>query len=254
MDSTVTPVQPPVPYTPTAPAFSAGRVIGRSFSIWFANFVPFSAVTITLFLPVIVLADLAPAERGPGWNLLDLLFSSLARFVVSGALTLGVLKALRGERAPVGALFATGFRTMGSVFAVSFRVGLWLLLGTVLLVVPAFVWYCALFVAVPAAVVEPSLRSSADALERSRQLTKGNRWGILAILIVVLGVTVTIVVAATALGVLASVFPRSVLVVANATIIALASSFGACTTAVAYNDLRVSKEGVSTEDLVKIFE
>jgi len=253
LDSSVIPAPPLVLYAPTAPPFSAGRVIGRSFATWFANFVPFSAIAITLYLPDIVLSVLVPEPRGPGWDLLDLLLSSLARLVVTGALTLGVLKSLRGERAPVGALFGTGFRTMGSVFAVSFRVGLWLLLGTVLLVVPALLWYCVLFVAVPAAVVEPNLGSSADALERSRVLTRGNRWGILAILLVDLVVTVAVVVATSAFAALASVVPRSILIAASSTVIVLVSSFSACTAAVAYNDLRVSKEGVSTADLVRIF-
>jgi hypothetical protein len=37
-------------------------------------------------------------------------------------------------------------------------------------------------------------------------------------------------------------------------IVALASTLGACASAVAYHDLRLAKEGVSTAELVKVFE
>ena len=67
---------PPVPaVSMTAPVFSAGSVIGKSFSVWFANFVPFSIVTLAVYVPVFVLAALAPVDGGPGWNGMDRLFA-----------------------------------------------------------------------------------------------------------------------------------------------------------------------------------
>jgi hypothetical protein len=246
---------PPVPVAPTgAPAFSAGAVIGRSFSAWLANFVPFSIVTLVVYVPVLVLAAFMPDEAGPGWSLADRLLTGLAGLVATGALTYGVLESLRGGRVSVGVLFGTGFRQMGAVFAVSFRVGLWMILGTVLLVVPALVWYCALFVAVPAVVVEAKLSSSADALTRSRELTKGSRWGIFAVVLVVFVVTVAAVTVAGALAAFAQALPQPVPVVIATAIVALASTLGACASAVAYHDLRLAKEGVSTAELVKVFE
>lgn len=246
---------PPVPAAPpVAHAFSAGSVIGKGFSVWFANFVPFSVVTLAVYLPVLVLAALKPPEGGAGWDLADLLLSALASLVTAGALTYGVLESLRGGRVSVGALFGTGFSKMGSVFAVSFRVGLWVFLGTLLLVVPGIVWYCSLFVAIPTVVVEASLPGSADVLERSRALTKGSRWGIFAVVLVVAVVGLASFGVAGLLGALAQVLPAPVPVVLATAVVALASTFGACASAVAYHDLRLAKEGVSTADLVKVFE
>lgn len=246
---------PPVPAAaPLAPGFSAGAVIGRSFSVWLANFVPFSIVTLVVYVPVLALAAFMPDEGGPAWNIADRLLSGLAGLVVTGALTYGVLESLRGGRASAGALFGTGFRQMGTVFVVSFRVGLWMILGTLLLVVPALVWYCALFVAVPAAVVETKLPGSADALRRSRELTKGSRWGILAVVLVVAVVTIASVGVAGLLAAFVPALPQPVSVVFATAIVALASTLGACASAVAYHDLRLAKEGVSTADLVKVFE
>lgn len=247
---TTAPITAPTPVA--APAFSAGSVIGRSFSIWFRNFVPFSIVTLVVHVPVLVLAGLAPLEGGPGWNVADRLLSGLASLVVTGALTYGVIASLRGGRAGLGTLFSAGFGKMGSVFAASFRMGLWLLLGTVLLVVPAIVWYCGLYVAVPVAVVEDV--DSSDALERSRTLTKGHRWAIFAVVAVVFVVTILLASASGALVVLLEAVPHPIPVLLAATIIALVTAFGACAAAVAYHDLRVAKEGVTTEQLAKVFE
>lgn len=244
-------VPPPAPAV--ARAFSAGDVISRSFSVWFRNFVPFSIVTLAVYAPVLVLAALAPPEFEGGWNVADRILSTLASLVVTGALTYGVLESLRGGRVPVGALFGTGFRKMGMVFATSFRVGLWMLLGVILLIVPAILWYCALFVSVPAVVVEPNL-SSGEALQRSRDLTKGSRKAIFVVGLVI-GVTSLVVVGiAGVVAVFAQALPHPLPVVLAAAIIALVSSFGACASAVAYHDLRAAKEGIATEDLVKVFE
>lgn len=249
------PVPPPAQAVLPAPReFSAGGVVSRSFSVWFANFVPFSLVTLAVYVPVLVLAAAMPSEPGPGWTVLDRILSGLAQLVVTGALTYGVLESLRGGRAPVAALFATGFRKTGSVFATSFRVGLWVILGTLLLVVPGIVWYCALFVAIPAVVVERELGSSNDALQRSRELTSGHRWGILVVVVVVFIVTLLLTAAAAMFAAVAQALPEPVPVVVATAMIALASSLAACASAVAYHDLRLAKEGVATADLVKVFE
>jgi hypothetical protein len=254
----------PAPSSPSAappPAASAavavqrlsvGRVVGRTFSVWFGNFVPFAAVSLVFYLPVLILAALVPEESGPGFRILDQLLSVAAQLLVSGALTSGVLVSLGGGRSSARALLGAGVQNFGTVFATSFRVGLWLLLGTVLLVVPGMVWYCALFVAVPAAVVEKDLASSADALRRSRELTAGSRWPILAVSLVVLAATFAAVAAASALGALP--LPAAVPVVFTTAVIALTTGLSACAAAVAYHDLRAAREGVPAADLAKVFE
>src|SRR5512133_173636 len=100
---------PPAPPTPAGRPFSVGDVIGRSFSVWFANFLPFSLVTLAVNVPVLAIAALAPVDAGVGWSLFLNAVSSFADLVVVGALTYGVLQSLRGTPARLGALFATGF-------------------------------------------------------------------------------------------------------------------------------------------------
>lgn len=235
-------------------AFSVGGVVGRAFSVWFRNFAAFSLVTLVVYLPVFALTALAPANAGQGWELSNNLLSVLAGFVAEGALTYGVLQSLDGGRVGIGALFRTGFRKVGWVFLVSFAVGLWVILGTLLLVVPGIIWYCGLFAAIPAVVVEADLGVS-GALARSRSLTAGHRWGIFAVILVALVVSVAITGGGGALvALVAGALPPPIPALLVTALTALGGSFWACAPAVAYHDLRVAKEGVATADLVKVFE
>lgn len=237
---------------PATPAFSAGSVISRSFSVWLGNFVPFSLVTLAAYLPSLALAAFAPPEPGQGWNLADTVLSGLSGLVTTGALTSGVLESLRGRRARVGSLFATGFRRMGSVFLVSLGIGLRLLFGAFLFVVPAIVWYCALYVAIPAVVVETEL--GVEALDRSRQLTKGHRWAVFAVVAVTLVVGTVVAALAGLLATLLEAVPHPIPSLVATICYVLVSALDACAAAVVYHDLRAAKEGVGTADLVKVFE
>ncbi|HET7827136.1 MAG TPA: hypothetical protein VFK90_17500 [Anaeromyxobacter sp.] len=251
----VAPASPPPPaVAPAAPAFSVGSVVSRSFSAWFGNFVPFSIVALVVNVPVLALVAWVPGDSRD-WELGIRVLSGLADLVVTGALTFGVLESLRGGRVRTGELFRKGFAKMGTVFTVSFRTGMWFILGLILLVVPFVVWYCALFVAVPAAVVEEGVGSSGDALARSRALTAGHRWAIFAVALVVLVVNVVLDgIAGIVLALVGQALPIGIQSLSVASVMTVVSALGACAHAVAYHDLRVAKEGVATADLVKVFE
>jgi hypothetical protein len=243
--------------TTLAPApprpFSAGAVIGRSFATWLRNLVPFSVVTLLVNVPVFAIEALAPAGESVGIEGAARVVSGLANLVVTAALTYGVLQSLRGESVPLGRLLGTGFSKMGSVLLVSIAFGFIVFLGFVLLVVPGVVALCALYVAVPAVVVEDI--GPGEALGRSRALTKGSRWSILAVALVVGAVTFVVAAAAGALVAFgASALPRPLPALLSTAIVALLTPLGACAAAVAYHDLRVAKEGVDTAALVKVFE
>lgn len=247
---------------PSAPAasplragrpFSAGDVIGRSFSVWFGNFVPFSIVTLVVNVPVFALAVVAPAEGRSALDGLSSIVSGLANLVVTGALTYGVLQALRGSPVSVGALFGRGFSKLGSVFVVSLGFGFFVVLGFLLLFVPGVIALCALYVAIPAVVVEPV--APGEALRRSRALTSGSRWAVLAIALVVGVVTIASLGISGLVAVLGgSALPHPFPALVATAILVFASPLGACAAAVAYHDLRVAKEGVDTAELVKVFD
>ncbi len=252
MDPAV-PAAPAVPSTPAARPFSAGDVIGRSFSVWFGNLVPFSIVTLIVHVPVFLIVALAPAEGSSGADALANIVSALANLVVTGALTYGVLQALRGAPVPLGRLLGKGFAKLGSVFLVSLGLGVIVFLGILLLVVPGIIAACALYVAVPAVVVEDV--TPGEALGRSRKLTKGSRWGMFVVGLVVAVVTLVAVGVSTVVLVGgASALPHPIPALVSTLLLVFTTPLGACAAAVAYHDLRVAKEGVDTAELVKVFE
>ena len=129
-------VPPPATPVPAGRPFSAGEVIGRSFSVWFGNFAPFSIVTLIVNLPVFAIVALAPVEERSWMDALANLVSAFANLVVTGALTFGVLQTLNGAPVPLGTLLKKGFAKVGSVLLVSFGYGLIVFLGILLLLVP----------------------------------------------------------------------------------------------------------------------
>jgi hypothetical protein len=249
------------PTTTAAPAvappvnpFSAGEVIRRSFSIWFRNLGSFSLVALTIWIPAFLVAGATPPRPGLGRQLFLGVVSSLSALVATGALTFGVLQALRGTRVAFRELLATGMAKLGRVFGASFFTGVIVGLGTLLLVVPGVIAACGLYVTVPAVVVEDGIGAS-DSLSRSWELTRGHRWAIFLVGLVVMLVRMasatigTIVLLAGAVA-----LPGPVPLLAQTALTALVAPLAACTAAVAYHDLRVAKEGVDTAALVKVFE
>ena len=123
-------------------------------------------------------------------------------------------------------------------------------LAALALIVPGIMVACAFYVAVPACVIERiGPRAS---LKRSGELTRGNRWGVFGLVILVAVGTIILAGALAALGaviggaVLATIFTFVAEVVVEA--------FGAVVTAVVYHDLRVAKEGVDIDQIAGVFD
>ena len=159
-----TPRSPPGP--PPAPPFIPGEVIGVALAVWSRHALAFTAVALVVQVPALALE----LRRGPGgdaasaWGLL--FFGSFVGLVSEGAITLGVLQALRGERPRVGAMLAVGAKRLWLLFTVSFTYGISVLGGLFLLVVPGLLALAAGYLAIPAAVAEPGLGME-GALRRS---------------------------------------------------------------------------------------
>jgi len=175
-------------------------------------------------------------------------------FILAGALTFGVLQSLSGSTARFGEMVNAGFSRFWRILGVSFLMGLCVVIGLFLLLIPGLLLISALWVAVPAVVAEQVGVTSA--LSRSAQLTKGHRLTVflVALVFAAIGMGVTVIIGAigasaalsTGWGVIAIQF--SVQLAS-----AVAGSLTATGPAVGYHDLRVLKEGVSTEQLAAVF-
>lgn len=242
----------------SGPAFSAGRVISRTFSIWGRNALVFSGVALLIHLPSIALAFAGVGASGPNdpVTLLKAFLSNVLSLVTAGALTIGVLRSLAGERPGIGALLATGLAKLGWIFLISFGVGLLVGCGTLLLVVPGLIALAGCYVAVPAVVAERN--GSRDAISRSWELTRGRRWPVLgAAVVFAVGTVALAYVAGAAIGWASYAATGRVGGGALGLVEIVAVALGGiaqCAPAVAYHDLRLEKEGASTEELAAVFE
>lgn len=281
---------PPAPpgymYVPAAPVnrFGLGTALARGFGVFFSNLPSLVVLALVCFLPLLVYlavmgnpveqaADLADLERKALlFTIAVVLGSLLTQQILTAAVTYSVVESSAGRRAPIGRALLVGLRrappALGIAVLALVCVSLAMLpgillavvvpfLGVILAVVGALVAYCALFVAVPASVIE---RNGFGALGRSVALTRGFRWQILVVFLV----------SALIAGVINVIPDVAVLGQANATYVApddwslylgmtvgaqaIGSALSAVFAAVVYVGLRNTRDGVPVDDLAKVFE
>lgn len=242
--------------------FTVGRVLSTGFKIWLKNLIPFLLITVVIYSPLLIWGvltvqgelTLAKLERIVRFSQFSALLVLVLNSFVAAALTFGVVKELQGERASIGACFATGMSRFLPVLGVALLEGIAIIGGMILLIVPGIIVACMLFVATPASVIEkPGI---IGALKRSRELTQGNKVGIFGLLVVlgVLGFVLQKIVEKVLFDPLrfeATLRPYLYADLARQLIV---GSLGAVIIAVAYYFLRSSKEGTSASELARVFE
>jgi len=254
-----------------------GGVLGRGFSIWGKHVVPFTLIALVTQLPALGYAaygalmseDITDLVKDrAAWSPQTLI--GLVCFLLNtAALIHAVSQALRGRPVSVGASLKEALRRMLPVVSLVLVVALITVLFVLVLVpvamllkqlaiVPgliALLWLvCQLWVAVPALVLEGT--GPVESLQRSSALTLGYRWHVLAIVLVLFGIQIglallTAVAVITGLGSL--LIMRLALLVPQLLGLLTGGLF-ATINVVAYHDLRASKEGVSVDDIAKVFD
>jgi uncharacterized membrane protein len=230
-----------------------GDAFSRSFEIFSRHFGAFVVLALVSNVPVFLYLFALTQGVGvgnPGTAAgISGFLSMLGSLIASGAILYGVVQRLRNQSFTVASSLAVGLGAMLPILGVSIIVGVLTLLGTFLLVVPGIMVFCAYYVAVPVVVVErPGVFAS---MSRSGFLTKGQRWRIFGILVVVVVASVVIDLIAEAilgaLGTYIAVFGPLVLT-------SVVSAFGAVLNGVVYYQLRVAKEGVDIEEIARVFD
>jgi hypothetical protein len=94
--------------------------------------------------------------------------------VLEAAIMRAAAEATIGDPVDAEASYRYGFKRIGSVLLVSVLVGLVVLGGFILLVIPGFIFLVMLGVSIPALIVEN--RRGTDAMSRSWNLVKGHFW------------------------------------------------------------------------------
>lgn len=247
------------PFPPGMP-LNVGRLIGDTYKVYMANFLPFSLIVALATIPLVVWPIVAPAVGADGENLLLVglvhfgLYVSLTYFA-QGVVVFGSVEYMAGRSAPLGTAVRRGVSTAFPVFGVALLLMVAIAGSALLAALPFGIFiflYVAIrlvvtyWVAVPAAVIErPGVMA---ALRRSGELTSGHRPAIFAALLVfgAMAFVGGLIVAA--------VFGESTTSDVLSSVVGVPfSALFSVSSAVAYSQLRETREGVSIDELAEIF-
>jgi hypothetical protein len=259
--------------------FDMGRVVSQAFGAISRNSIAFFVLAFVLVgAPQSILgllqvqanpltADPTAASRTPGAMIaygLIVIAIALASLVLGAllqaAVIRGVVEDLNGKRASIAELLSSGLRVSPPVIAIGLLVGLGIGLGAILLLVPGLMLASRWIVAVPARVMErPGVFA---AMERSAELTKGNRWAIFGLLFayaivlwiisaVVLGITASLSFTAHSPTAAGMGLPYALI---SALVNALISTIGSAGVASIYCELRRIRDGAIPSALAAVFD
>jgi hypothetical protein len=188
--------------------------------------------------------------------------SGIPRYVLEtiaeGMITYGALQAMRGQPFTLGQSLAPCLRRLLLVVGIAVSSALITTLGAIL-IVPGAIAACTLYVAIPVCVIEK--HGVFSSLGRSVALTKGNRWAIFGLLLLVGAVGLIVNFSLTYIVPLQLAAPGQiraqltlVLLVIRFAWLIVATAFGAVLATVVYHDLRAAKEGFDADKLAAVFD
>jgi hypothetical protein len=234
--------------------FRIGKVLSKSMSVFFQNFVTFTLIAGVVALPTVAFSVMEPGAQPTPEDIYKVFGAIALMFFLSPLATAIILHAafqhMRGRPVSLTESISGGLWRFLPLLGVMFLFGLGVSLGLLLLIVPGLILMSMWYVSVPACVVEKTgpIRS----LGRSRELTKGYRWKIFALVIIVYIVSIIgnnlVVLLATTLGGMAGQIGAMIIWQG------VAGGFGSVLIAVAYYYLRVAKEGVDVEQIASVFD
>lgn len=254
--------------------FRIGRILARSFNILVRNIVPF-AILAGLLIGVEFVAEklitaaedfLVPdtAQRADdgtvpfeelgvtggllavALTILLLVISLLFYFLAQAVVIFGTLQDLRGQRANVLDCIKGGLKPVVPIVLIGVLSTIIISLGFII-IIPGIIFAVGYYVVIPVGVIE---RSGVGAsLVRSRELVRGHGWRVFGLLIIItlitqFGLTVDGLfgLGNEIWGILGTV--RDV----------LGTAFAAITSAVAYHDLRILKDGANVDEIAAVFD
>lgn len=239
---------------PAEGEFRIGNVFNRAANILFANFPFFFIVALIVALPSAVFQlQQGPRESVTDWDIAIIAFALIGGVLFStigqAIILSGAFQYLRGEPVRPGEAFQRGLAKLFPLLGLAILYNLGLGLGFALLLVPGLLLVVRWAVVIPACVVE-GLGPIAS-MGRSARLTKGHRWkifGTLALLMIINLLAYAIV------GLMLGPAGPYAAVAGFALWQGGWGAFGHCVTIMIYHDLRVAKEGITSEQIAGVFD
>lgn len=233
--------------------FRIGQVLSKAINIYGRHIVIFTLIAGVIWLPVVLAGFYLQTTPANVRQIAPLVVVIIALFLqpLSTAIILyGAFQDMRGYGVSLSECIARGLSRFPSLLALMFVITLGILVGLVLLIVPGLILVIMWYVAVPVCVVERT--GPISSLGRSQELTKGHRWKLfgLYLLVVILGVIGQRVFSG--LGNALAGVPGSL--VTQTVWQGFAQAFGSVMVVVAYHDLRAAKEGIDIERIASVFD
>ena len=241
--------------------FRVGDVLARAWNIFTGNILFFLGITLLIYIAifmavgmVILLFALAGWGTSMVWLMVVGVFLAVILFfalntIGEAVLLLGAFQRMRGESLRVSEALQRAFARFLPLIGLGILWASALIVGFLLLVVPAIILMCMWWVVVPVCVVEGL--GPVASLSRSAALTKGYRWkifGLMLVLFVMNGIGSQIVELLFGLA-------GGVMSGAGSLLWFVAwTAFWNCVLIMTYHDLRVAKEGIDTEQIAAIFD
>jgi hypothetical protein len=239
--------------TTTHTQFGVGTVLSQALSVFLANLVPFCVLALIVMLPWLLYSLAATGDPTAGFSasgLLAIVIQMILGQLMAASIAYGSFQYLRGQPVTMGDALSRGLSLILPVIGVAILCGLIIGIGMILLVVPGVIAAVMLWVAIPVAVVErPGV---VDSLKRSADLTKGNRWNVFGVVLIIgiIGWVVGFI-----LGfILLSAAGFTVYSVAIWISQAIFGAFNATAAAVGYYSLRSAKEGIDIGTIARVFD
>jgi hypothetical protein len=170
-----------------------GEILSQAFNVYRANAAKLALIVALVVVPLTLVSTLLTqvsrdpdTDAGVATALLFLAITVAIALIIWSLLEAAIVRAAAqaalGDPIDVEASYRWGLRRIGSVILVSILVGLAVVGGLILLVIPGLIFLVMLSVSIPALIVEG--RRGSDALGRSWNLVRGNFWHVVGVLVV----------------------------------------------------------------------
>ena len=239
------------------PTFRIGNVLSQSFALLCRNAAPLFTVFLIFNLPNIAFVIHRPEVlTTAAWDLdsvtiaLTILFTALVPYVASGAVVFASLQGLAGERVSVGRSLRQLLPRLPSLVGVCVCVLIVVYVGYFALIVPGLFLGVVLWMAVPVILVERT--DVLPSLGRSAELTKGHRWKILGLNLLLMTALIAVSLLFGPLVALSGDITTAV--IGKSLIDVVVWTFFSAVSAVGYVTLRAVKDGLPVDQVAAVFD
>jgi hypothetical protein len=234
-----------------AGTFRVGDVLSKAIAIYGRRIGPFIILTVIAQVPqyIALLAVGGPTAQSLGTRVALTVVNFACASIASGAIIYGVVQDIRGRTFSVADSVRIALHRFLPMLGVAICTSILIFLASILLLIPGLIVACIYYVSMPACIAEEA--GVFESMSRSGALTKGYRWQVFGLFILIFlgGVVLGIIV-----GAVFALTGSVGLLIATQAMTAIVSSFNGVLIGVSYYQLRVAKEGVDINKIASVFD